>query len=103
VDDAEIARVHEEFLGDPSPTDVITFPYSSVEGPIEGELVVSVETALREAERRDTNPFDEVALYVIHGILHLCGHRDDTAAGGRRMWRRQSEILAGLGLGPPRR
>ena len=44
VSDARIAALHEEFMNDPSPTDVITFPY--------WEIVISAETAQREAQQR---------------------------------------------------
>ena len=68
VSDRRIAWVHRKFMGDPTPTDVITF--------LHGEIVLSVETARREAlERRIPLP-EEVARYAVHGLLHLGGWTD---------------------------
>lgn len=89
VDDEEIARVHGEFLADPAPTDVITFPYGE-----EGEILVSVETAERQAVEHGEGFEREVALYVVHGILHLCGHEDESEEGRERMNRLQEELLS---------
>ncbi len=68
VDDAVISQVHGDFLNDPTPTDVITFHH--------GEVFVSTETAAREAAARGLPFPHELALYVVHGLLHLNGHTD---------------------------
>ncbi len=93
TDDAEIAAIHGEFLGDPSPTDVISF---SLDGA--AELVVSVETAARCAKERGHALRDEVALYVVHGLLHLCGYDDKQGKERRRMREAERAVLATLGL-----
>ncbi len=85
VDDAEIARVHGEFLDDPTPTDVITFHH--------GEILISTETAARQAVDHG-QPFDhELALYAIHGLLHLAGWHDEDPAEAEAMARVQAGIL----------
>lgn len=85
VSDTEIARVHGEFLDDPTPTDVITFHH--------GEILISADTTERQGvEHR--HPFDhELALYLIHGLLHLAGWDDHEAAEAREMAKRQEAIL----------
>jgi probable rRNA maturation factor len=88
VDDETIAGLHGEFLGDPSPTDVITFPH--------GEVFLSLETAQRAAARAGNTPEREAALYLAHAVLHLHGHRDGEAAGRAVMERCQEEVLAKL-------
>lgn len=101
VDDAAIAAVHAEFFDDPDPTDVITFNLSeSDDERISGEIVVSAEHAAAEARRRGHDPQRELLLYVVHGLLHLCGWDDLRPADHRRMHRREDEILTGLGIGP---
>jgi probable rRNA maturation factor len=85
VDDAQIGAVHAEFLEDASPTDVITFHH--------GELLVSPETALRQAAEHGTAVFEETLLYIIHGLLHLNGHEDASEEGKVLMARLQQEIL----------
>ena len=98
VDDAIMAGLHERFMGDARATDVLTFdlrddPRSN---EIEGEIVVSAETARREAVRRRLEPDAELLRYVIHGVLHLLAMDDRTAAGRRRMRRAETRTLNGL-------
>jgi probable rRNA maturation factor len=85
VSDKEIARVHGEFLDDPTPTDVITFHH--------GEILISADTADRQG-REHAQPFDhEIALYLVHGLLHLAGWDDHEKKDAREMALRQSAIL----------
>src|SRR5262245_51417779 len=90
VDDAELHRVNREFLEHDWPTDVISFSYAenegilAVDGPrgagrsLDGELVVSVETAARCATVHGWSFHAELLLYCVHGLLHLCGYDDLT-------------------------
>lgn len=93
TDDAEIAGLHGQFLGDPTPTDVMSFP-----GEDALDVVVSVECARREAARRGHPIRAEVALYLVHGVLHACGFDDRTAAQRARMRTAEHTVLAQLGL-----
>ena len=84
LDDAAIASVHERFLNDPSTTDVITFP-GDIQMDFAGEICVSVEHA-RTVGVRCGNPFPrELALYLVHGWLHLAGCDDRTPEERSRM------------------
>lgn len=113
VDDARIAQLHQQFMADPTPTDVLTFDLRDDlnNGPIEGEIVVSAEMAQRQARRYRTRPDQELLRYAIHGTLHLVGFDDRTPSERRRMRREENRILAQLtakrpGTGkrmPPRR
>jgi probable rRNA maturation factor len=94
VNDAEIAELNERFLGHEGPTDVLTFPLSEPLQPLLAEIVVSVETARRVARTRRGRVEDELRLYVIHGLLHLCGYDDRRPDDRRRMHWRQREHLA---------
>ena len=67
---------------------------------LEGELIVSTETALREAAAHGWSPQDEVLLYVVHGLLHLCGYDDLTDEARPSMRVREREVLAGWQLVP---
>ena len=91
VDDKTIADVHGRFLDDPTPTDVLSFPH--------GEIVVSAQTALREARVRGIAPIDELTLYVVHGALHLKGHSDGSPKARARMRAAERRVLEALGLG----
>ncbi|MCH5284491.1 MAG: rRNA maturation RNase YbeY [Akkermansiaceae bacterium] len=70
VDDPTIARVHADFLNDPTATDVITFPY--------GEILVSCDTAATYAARHGLNREEELFRYMVHGLVHLHGYLDAT-------------------------
>jgi probable rRNA maturation factor len=83
--EAAIAKVHGEFLEDPTPTDVITFEH--------GEILIGVPIAAANA-RKFRHPSDhEVALCAIHGLLHLLGYDDLTENERVIMHARQEEIL----------
>jgi probable rRNA maturation factor len=85
VSDRVIAKVHAQFMNLPDPTDVITFEH--------GEIVVSAETAHANAPGYGHCLEEELALYVIHGFLHLNGFEDATARAASRMHKVQGEIL----------
>jgi probable rRNA maturation factor len=97
VGDDRIRALHRDFMGIDSPTDVITFPLVEPGSPADGvlgEIVVSADTALREARRRKIPPDRELALYAIHGALHLVGHDDMEPRAKRRMRREEARYLA---------
>ncbi|MBL9130590.1 MAG: rRNA maturation RNase YbeY [Verrucomicrobiaceae bacterium] len=85
VTDKAIARVHGEFLDDPTPTDVITFHH--------GEILISAETAARQAKENGQPFHHELALYIIHGLLHLAGWDDHDKKEARQMAKTQQRIL----------
>jgi probable rRNA maturation factor len=100
VDDETIHRINKAHLGHDWPTDVVTFPLSEPgEAVLVGELVVSAETACATARERCLDPAGEMALYVVHGLLHLCGYDDHSDAGAAGMRRRESEMLRAAGIG----
>ena len=102
VGDARMAALHRRFMGLPGPTDVLTFPLDlDARGrPTSGEVIVCVPEARRRAAETRTPPRDEVLLYAVHGLLHLCGFDDTTPRAFRAMHRKEDEILTRLGIGP---
>jgi probable rRNA maturation factor len=102
VDDSTIHRVNRAHLGHDWPTDVISFTLSSPdEPPLAGELVVSAEMARATAQEIGVEPWNELALYIVHGLLHLCGYDDSTMTEADAMRQREQEILTGQGLRNP--
>ena len=102
LSDGALARLHGQFLGDPSATDVITFGGGAAGGPA-GEICVSPDAAARHAGRAAPRLSREITLYVVHGWLHLAGYDDTTAAARRSMRRAESRamgILARAGAVP---
>lgn len=104
VDDRRIAKVHDEWLGEPGPTDVITFDLSEPDGAVlRGDIVVSTETAKRMSGEFGWTPRQELAYYVIHGLLHLTGYDDRDPADRRAMRSRERAVMRAVGLpAPPR-
>jgi probable rRNA maturation factor len=100
VDDPTIHRLNRQYLNHDRPTDVLSFVLERSAGCLEGEVVVSAETAQEAAPRFGWSPADELLLYVIHGTLHLLGHEDQTAAGRDQMQARERTCLARFGLTP---
>lgn len=111
VSDEEIAQLNERHLQHPGPTDVLTFDLgtgpketATVSGPetrcplpVEAQIVASAETAAREAASRGHSVEAELALYAVHGTLHLLGYDDKTEGDAVRMHRAEDEILASVG------
>ena len=85
VNDTDIARVHADFLDDPTPTDVITFHH--------GEILISADTALRQGTEHGQTLDHEVALYLVHGLMHLAGWDDHEDEEAKEMAQRQEAIL----------
>jgi probable rRNA maturation factor len=80
----KIRAIHGQFLGDNSPTDVITFQGDS-ELNFAGEIVVCPLYALEQSKIYGTTFSEEVKLYLVHGYLHLCGLGDKTEIEAREM------------------
>ena len=95
VSDTTIGRIHDDFMNDPSATDVITFP-ANTEMESAGEIIVSVDHARSRAEELG-EPFSrELSLYLVHGWLHLAGYddRNETDRAAMRIAEQQAlEIL----------
>ena len=102
VDDAESIRLHLEHFGDATPTDVMSFPDGAPDpasGLVRlGDLAVGLDVARRVAKQRGRPVDDEIALYVLHGTLHLLGHDDIEDADRESMWTVQRAIMSKLGI-----
>jgi probable rRNA maturation factor len=99
VDDATIHSLNRLHLNHDWPTDVITFSLGdSGDSAIEAELIVSTEMAWRTAQEAGADPSAELALYVVHGLLHLCGFDDVRPEDAARMRKREEEVLAREGI-----
>jgi probable rRNA maturation factor len=97
VGDSVMRRLHREFMGIDSPTDVLTFPLGAPGGFL-GEVVACAGVARREALSRGSGAADELLLYVVHGLLHLLGYDDVAPRAFARMHRREAELLAEIGV-----
>jgi probable rRNA maturation factor len=89
VSDRRMAALHKEFCGIAGPTDVLTFQH--------GEIVISADTAARQARIFDTTVTTEIQLYLLHGLLHLAGFDDATLSKRKLMHRLQKKLFGILG------
>lgn len=117
VDDLTIHTLNRHHLHHDYPTDVISFQLDFSEGDmvqspdvdesrelraaraaIEGEIIASAEMAATMAAQGEWSVHDELTLYVIHGLLHICGYDDRSADEQAVMRARERAILGSLGL-----
>jgi probable rRNA maturation factor len=98
VDDPTIRRLHREYLGEDRPTDVLSFLLERDEDGLEGEVVVSGQTAAMAAARFGWPAEDELLLYVIHGTLHLVGYHDSTPEEQAQMRSQEQVCLSRFGI-----
>jgi probable rRNA maturation factor len=116
VDNRMIHELNVRYLQHDYPTDVLSFllecevdpkmlpiPKTAPRGygkRLEGEIIVSVEMAKQTAAKYQWKPQDELSLYVVHGLLHLCGYDDRRPKDLAVMQHRERELLALWGLLP---
>ncbi len=116
IADALMHQLNRHHLEHDYPTDVLSFllecdagdleedlPAESVRGRgkrLEGEVILSTETAVREAAEAGWEASSEVALYLVHGLLHLCGYDDQEESERAEMRRWERLILQKWGLVP---
>ena len=93
LDNPEMIALHNRFLGQTDSTDVITFP-GDPEMDFAGEICVSLEQAAVMATALSRNQADELALYLVHGWLHLAGLEDKEAYDREQMRRYEQRALA---------
>ncbi len=93
VDEKTIRALHDDFLRDPSATDVITFDLGAMPDGRLAAIAVCVPVAENYAKRHGASLREELHRLVIHGALHLLGYDDHTAAAKKLMRRRENEIL----------
>jgi len=97
VSEATIRDLHQRFLRDSTPTDIITFDLGMT--PHQHRLAaiyICPEVAQRHAERFKTSITEELQRLVIHGVLHLLGYDDKSPSQRQRMRTRENQILRSL-------
>jgi probable rRNA maturation factor len=101
VDDPSIHQLNQEYLGHDYPTDCISFLFEADDDRLEGEVVISADTAWRQAEKGGWPAEHELLLYLVHGMLHLCGLDDRTTELANQMRAAEQAMLRSLGIEPP--
>ena len=107
MDDQQITEINETYLQHEGPTDVISFDYIDDYEPefieeddedafVVGELYISIDTALRQAEEFSTIFQEELVLYIAHGMLHLIGYDDHCDEDIKEMRAAEKRVMTGL-------
>lgn len=102
IGDAEMHALNRDWRGKDRPTDVLAFALregedAALHPEVLGDVVISLDTAARQAAARGATPADEVRVLLAHGILHLLGYdHERSPAEARRMFGKQRAILKQL-------
>lgn len=83
----KICELHQEFFNDPTQTDCMSFPLDETHL---GEVFACPQTAIEYAQKNQRLPYEELSLYIIHGILHCLGY-DDLEPSQRRVMRKKEK------------
>lgn len=86
ITDSKMRKMHKDFFDDESPTDTMSFP---LDDSYLGDIFVCPETACLYASAHNLNPYTELTLYMVHGLLHLLGYDDLSPVPRKKM--RQAE------------
>jgi probable rRNA maturation factor len=100
TDDPGIHALNRDWRKIDRPTDVLSWPQEDPDAPVPdsgaraiGDVAISLDTAARQAAARGWTISDEVALLMVHGVLHLLGYEDDSEAGSDEMKAIETDIL----------
>lgn len=104
TDDAYIAQLNSQYRHVEGPTDVLSFsqtegddePMPGMEDNLLGDVVISVETAQRQAAEQANSLESEMDMLLVHGLLHLLGYDHAEPDEERMMFAKQDEFLKGL-------
>jgi probable rRNA maturation factor len=101
VDGREMVALNRRYTGRRGQTDVLAFLFDEKSWPEQGavgEIIVNASLAAKEARSRGVAPEAELALYAIHGTLHLLGFDDHDPVSRRRMYNEEKRLLESFGI-----
>ena len=103
VDDENIKQLNKQYLGKDKATNVLSFSllegeYGNINPQILGDVIISVETAQRDALSGKLTVDQEIDFLIIHGILHLLGynHENTTKEETKKMWQKEKDLFNAL-------
>lgn len=106
-DDSYIHQLNRQYRGKDCPTDVLSFALNEgeepevIDGPEEnllGDIIISIETAVRQAQEYGHSLEREMAFLVLHGMLHLLGYDHETEEDRNEMRQEEEYVLEQLGI-----
>jgi rRNA maturation RNase YbeY len=90
---AEMRAINKKYLNHNYDTDIITFPFSSPEMPIEAELYINIPIIKSQSKDFNCSFKEELHRVIFHGVLHLCGYNDKTPAQVEQMRAKENFYL----------
>lgn len=102
VDDEEITEINRQYLNRNQPTNVIAFPmregdFGEINPHVLGDIIISVDTALGDANQEDLSFDDEIMYLIIHGLLHLLGYdHEKSQEDAKIMKEKEREVFFAL-------
>lgn len=99
ADDEGISILNKQYRGIDGPTDVLAFGQQEADSDFTipsnllGDVVISVETAVRQAAERKADLDSEIDVLLVHGLLHLLGYDHEQPDEAERMFARQAELV----------
>jgi probable rRNA maturation factor len=104
TDDQRIQQLNSQYRGINRPTDVLSFEANEFDPDTEttylGDIIISYETAQRQAERAQHTLTIEILMLTIHGLLHIMGFDHHDEASKNEMWQIQADLLSQAGVYP---
>ncbi len=95
-------QLTKKYTGREYQTDVLSFDLSDkFDEALVGEVIVNAQLAKESARKFKTSDKSELALYIIHGLLHLVGYDDQKPVDAQKMHKRSLKLLSNLGYKPP--
>jgi probable rRNA maturation factor len=92
--DDELLKMNIEYLKHETLTDIITFDNSEVKGKIEGDIFISIDRVIENAEKFKVSFETELLRVMAHGVLHLCGFKDKTKEDSVLMRSKENHYLS---------
>ncbi len=112
VDEAAMEQLHVQWMDEPGPTDVLSFPMDELRPGTEdqvtpagllGDIVLCPQVAIGQAETAGHSPLDEMLLLTVHGVLHLLGFDHAEPEEEKAMFGIQRDILLGFHIAERRK
>ncbi len=106
VDEATMSAYHEKFMGEPGPTDVLSFPMDELRAPepdeepplgLLGDIVLCPTVTAAQAAESNRTPEEEADYLLVHGLLHLLGHDHAEPAEKKVMFDLNDKVIAAWG------
>jgi len=106
VDEATMSAYHQKFMGEPGPTDVLSFPMDELRAPepdeepplgLLGDIVLCPTVTAAQAAESHRTPEEEADYLLVHGLLHLLGHDHAEPAEKKVMFDLNDKVIAAWG------